>query len=594
MTEPTPDRTALAEKYRLERAKRLRADGNAQYIDTNQAFTHYVEDPYVDPGSTRPPIEEEIDALVVGGGFSGMLAGVQLRKAGIRDFRIVEGAGDFGGTWYWNRYPGAACDTEAYIYMPLLEETGYIPSQRYAGRDEIFAHCQRIAATFDLYSTAIFQTTVKAARWIPERRRWLVETSRQDKLYARYVILAGGLLHKPKLPDLPGLGSFKGHTFHTSRWDYAYTGGDSDGALTGLADKRVGIIGTGATAVQAVPHLGAGAKHLTVFQRTPTSVDIRNNSTTDPAWAGALHAGWQQERMENFSAVVSGEAPARDIVNDGWTAHFRSLFEIPPEGRTDPSKIATLMAEADYRKMDELRARIATTIKDPATAEALKPWYARNCKRPCFHDDYLETFNRPNVTLVDTDGRGVDAITETGVVVGGAEYPLDCLIFATGFEFAQDYTRRLGFDPEGQGGLRLSTKMAGAYATLHGMTSRGFPNLLIIATAQASGSVNFPHMLGVQAGHAAYIVAQALARGVTQVQPTEAAEDGWVNTILGYENGMARMFAACTPSYLNSEGHLADTPAAARRAGYGGGVSNFIKLLAAWREEGALAGLELS
>ena len=329
-----PDRDALALKYRAEREKRLRADGNDQYIDTAEAFTHYVDDPYVDPGFTRPAMDEEIDALVVGGGFSGMLTGVSLRQAGVKNFKIIEGGGDFGGAWYWNRYPGAACDTEAYIYMPLLEETGYIPSQRYAERSEIFAHCQRIARQFDLYSAAIFQTTVKSARWLAERRRWLVETSRGDKLYARYVVLAGGLLHKPKLPNLPGVGDFKGHTFHTSRWDYAYTGGDSSGNLTGLADKRVGIIGTGATAVQAVPHLARGAKELYIFQRTPSSVDARNNSKTDMAWAASQEAGWQTRRMENFSAVVSGEAPGEDLVNDGWTQHFRTVFEVPRDRKS--------------------------------------------------------------------------------------------------------------------------------------------------------------------------------------------------------------------------------------------------------------------
>jgi cation diffusion facilitator CzcD-associated flavoprotein CzcO len=584
---------ALAEKYRIEREKRLRPEGMEQYVDLGKVFTNYVEDPHVEPGFTRDPIEADADVLVVGAGFSGMLTAVHLRMAGVEDVRIVEKAGDFGGTWYWNRYPGAACDTESYIYMPLLEETGYMPTQRYTTQPEIWDHCLRIARQYDLYRGAIFQTGVTGVRWQADRQRWLVETDRQDRLHARFVVLAGGLLHKPKLPKLPGMETFKGHSFHTSRWDYDYTGGSVDGGLTGLADKRVGIIGTGATAIQSVPHLAEGAKHLYVFQRTPSGVDLRNNRPTDPEWVKTLKPGWQRRRMMNFTNVVSGVPQDEDLVNDGWTKSFRTMQQAPPELASDPVKAAEYSQLADFRQMEEIRARVDEIVKDPKTAAALKPYYNRMCKRPGFHDHYLPAFNRPNVTLVDTDGRGVERITEKGVVANGVEYEIDCLIYATGFEFGTDYIRRLGFDVEGRDGRLLSGKLAEAFGSLHGMTTRGFPNLLIISVMQANGTANFPHMLGEQAKHAAYLASRALQRGVTSMEPSEAAEEAWLREILGGDNAFARFMAACTPSYFNNEGQLEMTPAAARRGGFPGGTEKFIQILEAWRAADDFAGLEV-
>jgi cyclohexanone monooxygenase len=584
---------ALVEKYRIEREKRLRADGLNQYIDLGKTHTEYADDPSVDPNFAREAIDEEFDVLVVGAGFSGMLAAAHMRMAGVENFRVIDKAGDFGGTWYWNKYPGAACDIESYIYMPLLEETGYMPTEKYAKGPEIFAHCQRIARHYDLYRAAIFQTSVTDARWDAERQRWLVITDRGDHLRPRFLVLAGGILHKPKLPDLLGLDSFKGHTFHTSRWDYHYTGGDSNGGLTGLADKRVAVIGTGASAIQVVPHLGRWAKQLYVFQRTPSSVDFRNNHPTDPEWAKTLKPGWQRERMVNFNRIVTGVVEAEDLVNDGWTILYHDLQHMPPELAADSAKVGEYVTLCDNNKMNDLRLRIETVIKDKGTAEALKPWYMRHCKRPCYHDDYLDTFNRPNVKLVNTDGRGVERLTEKGLVAGGVEYEVDCIIFATGFEFGQEYTRRLGFDCEGEKGLKLSEKMREIWGTLHGMTSRGFPNLMLIGASQAIGTTNFPHGLGELARHAAYIASTALARGAKVVEPSEAAEDAWVETILGYENFLIKTFKECTPNYFNNEGTIKLTAATARHGGYGAGVDAFVKLIEAWRAAGDLAGLEV-
>ncbi|HXC56677.1 MAG TPA: NAD(P)/FAD-dependent oxidoreductase, partial [Rhizomicrobium sp.] len=402
------DPAALRAKYRAERDKRLRRDGNEQYVEIKGAYAHYLEDPYVEPIS-RASLHDEVEVVVIGGGFGGLLAGARLREAGVDDIRVIEKGGDFGGTWYWNRYPGAACDIESYVYLPLLEELNFIPVEKYTRAPEILKHSRAIGEKFDLYRGALFQTEVTEMRWDENISRWIVKTNKGDAIKARFVVMANGPLHRPKLPGIPGVESFKGHSFHTSRWDYAYTGGDSNGNLTGLADKVVGIIGTGATAVQCVPHLGAGAKQLYVFQRTPSSIDVRNNRPTDPDWAAALQPGWQRARMDNFNALVSGVPQAEDLVNDGWTDIIGNMLALMRKQNEAGGAVDLLqtMQLADFKKMEQVRARAQATVKDPATAEALKPYYNQFCKRPCFHDEYLDTFNRPNVTLVDTDGQGV-------------------------------------------------------------------------------------------------------------------------------------------------------------------------------------------
>ncbi|MDC0675690.1 NAD(P)/FAD-dependent oxidoreductase [Nannocystis sp. ncelm1] len=583
---------ALKEKYRIEREKRLRPDGSAQYVEFSGVYKDFDRDPHVEPGFTRPAVDEAIDVLVVGAGFGGLLAAARLRQAGVDSLRIVEKGGDFGGTWYWNRYPGAACDVESYIYMPLLEETGYIPTEKYAKAPEIFAHCQRIARKFDLYRAALFQTLVERMDWDDAANRWIVTTSRGDRLAARFVIIAGGVLHKAKLPGIPGIETFQGHSFHTSRWDYDYTGGGPMGGLDKLADKRVGIIGTGATAVQAIPHLGAAAKQLYVFQRTPSSIGERNNQPTDEAWKQTLQPGWQQERIRNFSALVSGRAQEVDLVRDGWTY----IFDGDGNRRaTSPEEAAELRQQADFRKMEEIRARVDTIVRDPATAEALKPYYYQLCKRPCFHDEYLDTFNRPNVQLVDTEGKGVERITPTGVVVKGQEYPVDCLIYASGFEVSSEYTRRLGFDIRGRGGTSLRDSWAEGASTLHGMHTRGFPNLLMFSTTQSGWAINFVHILDEQSQHAAYIIEQCLQRGIATIEPTEQAQQEWWGVIMSHlmSGGVAFGGPECTPGYYNNEG-AAFGPREIRMAGFAGGTLEFIEVLRNWRKGDDLAGLELT
>jgi len=585
----TLDVEALRQKYALERGRRLRPDGIGQYVEIAGEFARFADDPWADKNFTRQPVTDEVDVAIVGAGFGGLLTGVRLRQLGVDSIRLIDRAADVGGTWYWNRYPGIACDVESYVYIPLLEELGYIPEHKYAKGSEIFGHCRRIAEHYDLYRDACLQTDVHEIRWEADTSRWVIKTNHGDEMRAKFVSMANGYQAKPKLPGIPGINEFRGHTFHTSRWDYEYTGPQ----LEHLADKRVGIIGTGATAVQCVPHLAAAAQRLYVFQRTPSSVDVRANGPTDPMWANTLEPGWQRRRIDNFQILTSGGQAEEDLVADAWTSITRKLpvmrhdtdATVSPEQRTRDIEIA------DFAKMEEIRARVDEIVVDRATAEALKPWYGYFCKRPCFHDDYLQTFNRDNVTLVDTRGRGVEQITGAGVVVDGMTYELDLLIFATGFEVGTDYCRRTGFELIGRDGVTLTERWSDGVRTFQGLCANGFPNCFIESIAQAGLTVNFPYLLDIQATHAAWIIAWALEHGVAEVEASEAAEATWVQTVVQRSAATAERARTCTPGYYNREGK-AD---AKTRQGsfFFGGPTEYADLLAAWRADGDLAGLEV-
>ena len=592
MTTTEFDPQELRQKYRFERDKRLRAEGNEQYTDISD-FAEYLQDPYMD-SVTRETLFDEVEVAVIGGGFGGLLAGARLREAGIEDIRMIEKGGDFGGTWYWNRYPGAACDVESYIYLPLLEEIGYIPTQKYSQAPEILEHSRAIARHFDLYRNACLQTEVTELRWDEAQLRWVIRTNRGDQMRARYVVMANGPLHRPKLPGIKGIETFKGHTFHTSRWDYEYTGGDSNGGLSKLTGKRIGIIGTGATAVQCVPHLGASADQLFVFQRTPSSIDVRNNRPTDPQWAASLEPGWQKERMNNFNALVSGGFAEVDLVNDGWTDIIGNLLiRLRQDASPDlsPEGLARNLELADFEKMEQIRSRVENIVSDPSTAEHLKPWYRQFCKRPCFHDDYLATFNRPTVELIDTDGLGVDCVTEKGVVVKGVEYEVDCLIYATGFEVGTNFSRRAGYEIYGIGGKSLTEHWQDGARTFHGFHSHGFPNCFIVSGVQSGFTVNFPHMLEEQARHIAHILEHAQTNDIKRIEVTEESEEWWVERIISLSQNNIQFLESCTPGYYNNEGK----PAArgVQSGSYGGGPVAFVQVLEQWRAEGDMRGLTL-
>ena len=596
-TPPTPsDPEALRRRYAAERDKRIRPDGNAQYVEPTGRFAGLLEDPYVTPVD-RPARTDEVEVAVIGGGFAGLTTGAMLRTAGIDDLVIIEAGGGLGGVWYWNRYPGAMCDTAAMIYLPLLEEVGALPSAKYVAAPEIHAHALRIAEHYDLESRSLLSTRVTAVTWEPDAGRWRIDTDRGDAIRARFVTMGTGPLHRPKLPGIPGIETFGGACFHTSRWDWSFTGGDPSGApMAGLADRRVGIIGTGATAVQAIPALARDAGELFVFQRTPSSVDVRGNHPIDPDLAGRLEPGWQTEWLRNFATLQTGGHAEVDLVEDGWTDISKRIWDRIRQrigAEIDMAVIREAYEEADDEKMSEIRARVDAVVEDPATAEALKPWYRQLCKRPCFHDDYLDAFNRPTVHLIDTDGRGVEAIDATGVWVGGDHIELDCLIFASGFEVGTPYARRCGYETTGRDGETLSEHWADGMSTLHGMHVSGFPNLFIIGHSQGANLIsNITHNLTEAGRTAAAVIARARELGAVEVEATVEAEAAWIAPIAEAERGMLGS-DECTPGYYNNEGGPIGRREKLNGGGYQAGPVAFFDYIARWRTSPDLPGLEL-
>jgi cyclohexanone monooxygenase len=586
------DPDELRQKYQVERDKRIRPEGSEQYTEVAGDFSQYIDDPYIDVTQKRAPLNDEIDVAIIGGGFGGLITAARFSERGINNIRVIEKGGDFGGTWYWNRYPGAACDTESYIYLPLLEELGFVPKEKYTHAPEILQHCRNIAEHYNLYDRACLQTEVNKLEWDELSKRWIVSTNQGDAMRARFVVMSNGPMNRPKLPGIKGIGDYQGHTFHTSRWDYNYTGGSSEGELSNLKDKRVAVIGTGATAVQCVPHVGASAKNLYVFQRTPSSVDVRANRPTDQAWAASLKQGWQKERMENFNILCSGGIVEEDLVKDGWTEIIRNLVSMANYRGKDTNwdEVPKMMELADFKKMEQIRARAEEIVADPTTAEALKPYYRQFCKRPCFHDAYLQTFNLDNVQLVDTNGIGVDSITPNGVVANGKEYPVDCIIFATGFEVGTDYTRRAGYDVIGKDNLSLSQKWSDGMRTLHGIHTHGFPNLFIISNSQSGFTTNFPHSMDETACHIGYILNRCLEENISTVEVSESAEDAWVEEIIAVSRYNEEFQAMCTPGYYNNEGQ--PNPKSVQNGPYGKGSRPYFKITKAWRDEGTMQGLD--
>jgi cation diffusion facilitator CzcD-associated flavoprotein CzcO len=589
------DREALQARYRAERDKRLRPDGNEQYVEPAGRFAHFLEDPYAEP-LDREPLFDEVTVAIIGGGFAGLVTGARLTQAGVSDVRLIEGGGDVGGAWYWNRYPGAMCDTAAMIYLPLLEETGHVPSQKYTPANEIFGHAQRIAKHFGLYDNALLSTEVTGLEWDEGSSRWIIRTDRGDEMRAMFVSMGTGPLHRPKLPGIPGIETFAGHSFHTSRWDYEYTGGDPTGSpLERLADKRVGIIGTGATAVQCIPHLARGAAELYVFQRTPSSIDVRNNHPIEPEWFATLEPGWQRKWLMNFATLQTGGFADEDLVKDGWTdisQRIRDRVIADVGADFTPEAMMRAYEDSDDEKMTEIRARVDSIVEDPATADALKPWYRQLCKRPCFHDEYLQAYNEPGAHLVDTDGKGVERIDETGVFVGGVHYELDCLIFASGFEVGTDYSRRSGFETVGRGGHRLSEVWADGMQSMHGLHVHGFPNLYVVGPSQGGNLIsNITHNLTEAGSTIAAITSRALEMGADEVEVTIEAQQAWVALV----ESSTRMFLGnsdCTPGYYNNEGKEMGRRERLNATGYPEGPVAYFQYIDAWRNSGDFEGLE--
>jgi len=492
--------------------------GAADYIALEGEFSKYLEDVYSAPPIKRVSLNDDCEIVVVGAGFAGLLLWYKLREAGFEDVRFCEKGGDVGGTWYWNRYPGIACDVESYSYLPLLEEMGYVPSMKFAGGFEIMEYCQSMAKKFKFYDHCLFHTTVEQTDWDESTGRWTVTTDRGDKMRAKFVILANGILTTPKLARIEGMESFKGDAFHTSRWDYNID----------LKDKKVGIIGTGATAVQAIPEISKIVKELYVFQRTPSSIDVRDQRETTQeeidTWAN--EPGWAKARRARFSKISAGRTAMK--ANDDYLAGKVADFKVRKKHaeKLSPEEMVQKQLNSNFRIMEQVRARVDAIVDDPKTAEALKPYYPYGCKRPTFHDEYLPTFNKPHVTLVDTAPRGVSSINEKGVVHEGVEYPVDVLIYATGFQWMATSTFNMITGRNGQT-LKQKWQTQGT-KTFLGLHSNGFPNLFIVSGPQGGGgSFNFTDAIEDHANYVVWMLDTMREQGSDIVDVKASTEDAY-------------------------------------------------------------------
>jgi len=584
-------------KYLAERDKRLVA-GRAAIRDLtrDEYVAGYRADPFT-PYVERQPVTDDPDVVVLGGGIAGILAGVHLRKAGVERIRVVDAAGGMGGTWYWNRYPGVMCDVESYQYLPMLEELDYIPTRRYAFGEEIRQHLQAVADRFDLTRDALFHTGITQATWDESAGRWKVRTDQGDELSCRYYVLAAGILNLMKLPAIPGMDDFSGRAFHTARWDYGFTGGSPNQGLTDLGDKAVALIGTGASGIQVLPPLAEAAQQVYVFQRTPSAIGVRGNRLTDPSFAAGLQPGWQKARMDNFQSIMLGRPVDVDLTADGWTQHYAAVHNPPRIKGATVEEFMRNAEEIDFAIMEEHRQRIDKLVTDPDVAAALKPYYRYLCKRPCFHDEYFDAFNRPNVTLIDCP-TGVERITENGPVVGGRQFEVDCIVYGTGFEAEiTPLQRRVGHDIVGRGGTSLAEKWADGAASLFGMMSRGFPNMFVMPAPgqQSVVTVNYTQLALLGAEFVAGTVALLEKQGVAVFDVNADAEADWIRQIVDTYVDPSAVMSACTPSRLNNEGDPGGVKP--RDTNFGRGFGDFFAyrdLLEGWLASGELDGLDLA
>jgi cation diffusion facilitator CzcD-associated flavoprotein CzcO len=527
-------------KYREFKEAR---QGAADYMAMEGEFRRYLEDVYSTDPVPREALQDECEILVVGAGFAGLLLWHKLRAAGFTDVRFCEKAGDVGGTWYWNRYPGIACDVESYSYLPLLEEMGYIPTMKFASGFEIMEYCQQMAEKFGFYDHCLFHTTVEKTEWDETKGRWTVLTDRGDAMHARFVILANGILTTPKLARIKGMETFAGDAFHTSRWNY-----DID-----LKGKKAGIIGTGATAVQVIPEIAKVVGELYVFQRTPSSIDVRDQrETTDEEIETWKHEpGWAQARRARFARISAGRTAMK--ANDDYLAGKVDDFKERKQHKTrlSPEELIQKQLNTNFRIMEQIRARVDAIVKDPKTAAALKPYYPYGCKRPTFHDEYLPTFNLPHVTLVDTAPRGVSEINQRGVVHDGVEYPVDVLIYATGFQWMATSTFNMITGRQGRT-LKEKWQQEGT-RTFLGLHSHGFPNLFIVSGPQGGGgSFNFTNAIEEHADYVVWMLKKMRQDGNQIVDVRQEPEQAY-SEHCRQADVMTRPLRDCI-SYYNGEG----------------------------------------
>lgn len=482
------------------------------------------------PTNERSRVRKEFDAVVVGAGFSGLYMLHRLRDTLGLSARVFEAAEDVGGTWYWNRYPGARCDSESYFYSfsdrlseELLQEWTW--TERFAAQPEILSYLKHVADRFDLYKDIRFGTRVVAAEYADATGRWLVRTDDGEQVTATFLITAVGCLSTTNLPDFPGRDGFRGAWYHTGLWPHE--GVDFTG-------QRVAVIGTGATAVQAIPEIAQQAAHVYVMQRTANYDIAGGNRPMDAEDGREIKAKyrqiWQTTRETGFgfpyhtadrTAMSVSDEQRQQIFAEAWE---RGGFRL---GTTFNDLL--LDEEANETAAEFLRARIRERVHDPEIAELLSPRdHPFFTKRPPLENGYYETFNRDNVTLVNVRQAPIQEITETGVRTADAEYEVDSIVYATGFDAMTGTLFKLGI--RGRHGLGLREKWAHGPSSYLGLTTHGFPNLFMITGPQSPSVLsNMPVSIEQHVDWITACVRYLRDRGMDTIEPLPAAEEDWVN-----------------------------------------------------------------
>ena len=491
--------------------------------------------------------QPQYDAVIVGAGFAGLYMLHRLRQDGFRAIVFEAGSG-VGGTWYWNRYPGARCDVESmeysYSFSDALQQE-WEWTERYAGQPEILRYANHVAERFDLGRDIVFDTRVTSARFDDAAAFWDVETDTGRTVSARHCILATGCLSSANLPDFEGRDSFQGETYHTGRWPHE--GVDFTG-------KRVGIIGTGSSAIQAIPVIAQQAEHLTVFQRTPNYSIPARNAPIDPNLVQEIKAEYPAFRERNYrepagfgSKIPKNDQAALEDAEESRARNFAKRWERGGFGFLSAYNDLIVNRDANDTAAGFVRERIRETVADPATAELLCPDNVIGCKRPCLDTGYFETYNRPNVELVDVRANPIERITREGIVVAGREHAVDCIVFATGFDAMTG--AMLSIDIRGRQGRTLTDKWAAGPVTYLGLTTSGFPNLFMIS-GPGSPSVLTNMIVSIEQ-HVEWIadcMGHLRDEGLAAIEATPAAEDDWVMHV----NAVAdqTLYPTCNSWYL--------------------------------------------
>ncbi len=483
--------------------------------------------PDATPASLPSPQPPTVDAVIVGAGFAGMYLLHRLRALGMTT-RVFEQAAGVGGTWWWNRYPGARCDVESMQYSYGFSEAiqqEWRWSERFAAQPEILAYANWVADRLDLRRDITFETKVAAAAWDEAADRWVVRTDRGETVAARVLVMATGCLSTAKLPEIPGIESFRGRTFHTGHWPHE--GVD-------FAGRSVAVIGTGSSAIQAIPVIAEQARQVTVFQRTPNFSIPSRNKPMDEAYEGMWKSDYANRRAQartmrtgilyginDTSALEVSEAERLAEYERRWEAGGTAFMAAFNDLITNP--------DANHTAAEFVRNKIRQIVKDPKVAEILAPKdHPIGTKRICVDTRYYETFNRDTVTLVDVRANAIAAVTPTGVrLADGTEYAADDLVFATGFDAMTGALTRI--EITGATGETLKRKWEAGPRTYLGLCTAGFPNMIMI-TGPGSPSVLSNMIVSIEQ-HVDWTVdllAHMRARGITRVEATQEAEDGWV------------------------------------------------------------------